>query len=229
VHRAGTVRIALAGLTLALCAGLLVADTAWGQAAPAASSPAASSPAASAAEPASIAEPVTQWAHDSVSGLTLQVQGAWVQVVDGQGQRLRRWSAPHGVVTALVHPARRSFLVAPRGLAQLWEVALDPQAPPLYEGLVHDYRMGEGLARPGYLGLRRMLLPRPLQAVCGCGDRPYLRVWDSDPAGSAVLQLDVRRIIARCPAEPHLLHPRDSGSAPSASHPGCGCPACPPR
>jgi hypothetical protein len=219
MHCAGLVHTACAGLSLALLAAAPAASTAAAEAAPALppTSPSASTP-----------SPASLLAHDIDSGLTLQALGLSVQVVDRQGRVLQRWTTPASVLPVLLHRTRRSFIVAPRGVAQLWEMALDPQAPPLYEGMVHDYRMGEGLARPGYLGLRRTPLQRPLQAVCGCGAQPYLRVWEAGADGSAVLHLDVRRIIARCAPESGSAA-TDSGNAPAASHPGCGCPVCPPR
>lgn len=155
-----------------------------------------------------------------------QARGGQVQAVDAPGRVLRQWPVPEGVLPVVVHAARQSFILAPRGARELWEVSWAEDAAPIYDGLVHDYRMGEGLARPGYLGLRRTPLQRPLAAVCSCGAQPYVRVWEEGSGGSAVLHLDVRRIIARCTADAAAT---GSGSAPGASHPGCGCPACPPQ
>ena len=39
---------------------------------------------------------------------------------------------------------RESFVVALKDIPELWEISLRPQAPPIYDGLVHDYKMGEG-------------------------------------------------------------------------------------
>ena len=161
----------------------------------------------------------------------LHALGTQLRALDSQGRVLREWPVPAGVLPVLVHPARQSFIVAPRGARELWEVSWSEAAEPIYDGLVHDYRMGEAIARPGYLGLRRTPLQRPLAAVCSCAAQPYVRVWEEGQAsagsdGSAVLHLDVRRIIARCTP---TGQPTGSGSAPGAAHPGCGCPACPPR
>jgi hypothetical protein len=163
----------------------------------------------------------------------LQTRAGQLQALDAQGQVLRQWPVPEGVLPVLVLAARQSFVVAPRGARELWEVSWAEDAPPIYDGLVHDYRMGEALARPGYLGLRRTPLQRPLAALCTCGAKPYVRVWEEGRPGSAVLHLDVRRVIARCTgpeaAAAAAAAATGSGSAPGASHPGCGCPACPPQ
>ncbi|MEN9630493.1 MAG: hypothetical protein RJA10_3721 [Pseudomonadota bacterium] len=170
-------------------------------------------------------------ASNPAGTVQLQLRGPQLQALDGEGHLLREWPVPQGLLPVRVHAARQSFVVVPRGARELWEVSWSETAEPIYDGLVHDYRMGEGLARPGYLGLRRTPLQRPLVAVCGCGDQPWLRVWEEGRGGDkgrdddgAVLHLDVRRIIARCTAPS-----TGSGSAPAAAHPGCGCPACPPR
>ena len=65
------------------------------------------------------------------------------------------------LITVYDAPLRRSFLVALPGIAELWEVSYDTQAEPIFDGLVHDYRMGEGLAKPGYFGVRRTKIPVP--------------------------------------------------------------------
>lgn len=168
-------------------------------------------------------------ARNPDGSVRLQAQGPSLQAVDAAGRVLRDWSVPGGLLPVLVLPARQSFVVAPRGLRELWEVSWSEAAEPIYDGLVHDYRMGESLARPGYLGLRRTPLQQPLAALCSCGPQPYLRVWEEGREDSAVLHLDVRRVIARCTPSASPAPPTGSGSAPGAVHPGCGCPACPPR
>ena len=169
------------------------------------------------------AEPMVQ---NPAGSVRLAMQAGQLQAVDAQGRVLRQWPVPAGVLPVQVLAARQSFVVVPRDGRELWELSWSEAAEPIYDGLVHDYRMGEGLARPGYLGLRRTLLQRPLASVCACGTQPYLRVREAGAEDSAVLHLDVRRVIARCPA---VAGPgaRGSGSAPGASHPGCGCHACP--
>lgn len=101
------------------------------------------------------------------------------------------------------NPARRSFLVSFTTLPELWEISYDLQAEPIFDGLVHDYRMGEGIARSGYLGVRRTPLEAPftVQSITGEGKRVVGTT--RHPDGSVTrdtVHLDVRRRIAREPA-----------------------------
>jgi len=97
-------------------------------------------------------------------------------------------------------PPRRSFVVAFETLAELWEISYDPKAEPIYQGLVHDYKMGEGLAEPGFLGLRRTRLDVPLQGLTFDSSHSFVLGRAPDRAdGQAVLhlvQLDVRKRLA---------------------------------
>lgn len=105
---------------------------------------------------------------------------------------------------------RRSFIVAPADLAELWEISYDPKAEDLYDGLVHDYRFGEGVPRRGYLGLRRTSLPEPL--VDFVLDEHEAEAWGlapPPPAGTGegqVINLDVRRRVAVVPAPRMQAH-----------------------
>lgn len=56
---------------------------------------------------------------------------------------------------------RRSIVAVWPGLGELWALSLDPAAPPIFDGLVHDYRMGEAIATRGYLNPRRTVLGEP--------------------------------------------------------------------
>lgn len=105
---------------------------------------------------------------------------------------------------------RRSFIVALKDIAELWEISYDPKAEPIFDGLVHDYRGGEGIAKPGYLGVRRTPLDEPLDDFFF--DQSYRHVLgatrpkaDGRPSAQ-VVNLDVRRKIADLPIEgmPHL-------------------------
>jgi hypothetical protein len=103
-------------------------------------------------------------------------------------------------VTAVQHvPQRRCFVIAFDTLPELWELSVDPQAPPIFDGLVHDYRMGEAIATPGFLGARRTPLNSPARALRADPQHPaQVQVQLSD--GWWVFNLDVRRPIARLPA-----------------------------
>jgi mono/diheme cytochrome c family protein/DNA-binding beta-propeller fold protein YncE len=105
---------------------------------------------------------------------------------------------------------RNSFVVALKDLPELWEISYDPKAAPIFDGYVHDYKMGEGVARPGYLGVRRTPLDEPLDDFFF--DQSYRNVLGAtrpkgDGAPNAqVVNLDVRRKIAELPIAgmPHL-------------------------
>jgi len=105
---------------------------------------------------------------------------------------------------------RHSFIVAMNDIPELWEISYDPKAEPIFDGLVHDYRMGEGLAKPGFLGVRRTLLDEPVEDFFF--DPSYRHVVGSTrsqggkPARAQVVNLDVRRRIAEfpLPGMPHL-------------------------
>jgi len=48
-------------------------------------------------------------------------------------------------------PRRQSFLAGFEALPEAWELPYSAKAEPVYDGLVHDYRMGEGIADRGPL------------------------------------------------------------------------------
>lgn len=108
---------------------------------------------------------------------------------------------------------RKSFVVALKDIPEVWEISYDPKAAPIYDGLVHDYKMGEAIAKPGYQGVRRTPLDEPLDDFFF--DQDYRHVLGSTRpktgAGSGtptaqVVNLDVRRKIAELPIAgmPHL-------------------------
>ena len=62
-------------------------------------------------------------------------------------------------------PQRDSFIAALKDVPEIWEIATDPNAPPVYGGLVHSYEKGmiEGVAQSsGLFALRRIAVPEPL-------------------------------------------------------------------
>lgn len=95
-------------------------------------------------------------------------------------------------------PARRSFVIAFDRLPELWELSVDPQAPPVHDGLVHDYRMGEAIAAPGYLGVRRTPLQAPVRALSAdARGGPYVLAQSAADGAWLLINLDARRAIAR--------------------------------
>jgi len=112
---------------------------------------------------------------------------------------------------------RRSFIVALKDIAELWEISYDPKAEDIYDGLVHDYRMREGSSKPGFLGVKRTRLEEPLDDFFF--DQGYVNVLGATRAkpsdagapaeakpSAQVINLDVRRRIAELPIAgmPHL-------------------------
>ena len=108
---------------------------------------------------------------------------------------------------------RQSFVVALKDIPEVWEISYNPKVEPIYDGLVHDFRLGEGIAIPGYQGVRRTKLQEPLDDFFF--DQEYTHVLGSTRPKSAataqtptaqVVNLDVRRKIAELPIAgmPHL-------------------------
>ncbi|HZM36377.1 MAG TPA: cytochrome D1 domain-containing protein [Burkholderiales bacterium] len=103
-------------------------------------------------------------------------------------------------------PPRKSFIVALRDVPELWEVSYDPQAEPIPQGLVHDFRLKEGTFVPGFLNPRRTALEDVLEDFFFTPD--FRQVVGASRAGrrGQVVHLDVRRAVATLdlPGLPHL-------------------------
>lgn len=90
---------------------------------------------------------------------------------------------------------RKSFVVALKDVPELWEVSYDDNAPPIYSGLVHDYKMGEGIATSGKLNPRRTPLESTLDDFFF--DQSYTHLIGASREGKAqVVNLNVRRKVA---------------------------------
>ena len=147
---------------------------------------------------------------DPVHALAASPDGRWalaahgerLDLVDQRGEVARTFDGidlkgeSRGAAEALFSlPQRRSFFAAWPALGESWEISLDPAAAPIFDGLVHDYRMAEGIPKPGYLGARRAPLGRPLPAFGFADERAS---WVAGTQGDevVVVHLDVRRRIA---------------------------------
>jgi len=104
---------------------------------------------------------------------------------------------------------RRSFVAAMKDIPEIWEISYDPKAAPIYNGYVHDYKMGEGIALAGFLNPRRTNLETVLDDFFF--DPSYANVMGASrglekEAKGQVVNLDVRRKIADLdlPGMPHL-------------------------
>lgn len=104
---------------------------------------------------------------------------------------------------------RDSFIAALKDVPEIWEIATDPNAPPVYAGLVHSHEKGMVEALPssqGLFALRRIEVPEPLDDFFF--DPPYRNLIGSAREGKSaiVVNLTVGRDIKRLelPGLPHL-------------------------
>jgi hypothetical protein len=132
-----------------------------------------------------------------------------LQLFDANGRLVRSYpasaldsvKAPR-VATIDAVGVRKSFVVSFDNMPQLWEISWDPAAPPIFDGLVHDYRMAEALAQPGYLGVRRTVLTEEIEVLAIDERGQVLGIsrpaQESGPRNAPVqvINLDVRRRIA---------------------------------
>jgi hypothetical protein len=96
-------------------------------------------------------------------------------------------------------PPRASFVVAFDDIAEAWELPYGPDAAPVYEGLVHDYRLGEGVAARGPFPVRRIPLDVPLRAFAFEPGFDYGVAAVPGTTLLRVVNLNVRRKIADIP------------------------------
>ena len=116
--------------------------------------------------------------------------------LDHKGERSSRVSAVYGL------PARRSFIVAMKDIAELWEVSYDPGAEDMAIGLVHDFQYREGTFVSGYLNPRRIELDGPLDDFFFFPEQAEL-FGVSSQGEVEVVHLDARRRIGRLPMQGH--------------------------
>jgi mono/diheme cytochrome c family protein/DNA-binding beta-propeller fold protein YncE len=101
---------------------------------------------------------------------------------------------------------RKSFIVALKDIPEVWELTYDPKAAPVYEGYVHDFRMGEGLAEKGPFPVRRIVLDDVLDDFFFDPKYDHLIGASRESGKGQVVNLNVRRKIATVdlPGLPHL-------------------------
>ena len=129
-----------------------------------------------------------------------------VKIVEAKAAKGDKTSRVSAVYQA---PPRKSFIVALKDLPEIWEISWDPDAPPVYSGLVHSHEKGmvEGIAEDkGLFARRRILTEEPLDDFMF--DPAYRHVLGSsrDGAGATVVNLNVGKPIAKVALEglPHL-------------------------
>ncbi|MDN3721348.1 cytochrome D1 domain-containing protein [Roseibium salinum] len=117
---------------------------------------------------------------------------------------------PSRVSAVYQAPTRKSFILALKDAPEIWEVATDPEAEPVYEGFVHSREKGmvEALASSeGLFARRRIRIAEPLDDFFFFDDDYRHLVGASrDGIRGVVVNLNVGREIAELPLEgmPHL-------------------------
>jgi hypothetical protein len=120
--------------------------------------------------------------------------GAVARSIDVMDRQRR----PSRIARILDAPPRRSFIVLLADVPEAWELSYDPGAAPVYSGLVHDFRLGEGLPESGPLPVQRLHLDVPLTTALFA---PSHDVFIAQAANGRlhVVSLHVRRPIERLP------------------------------
>ncbi len=119
-------------------------------------------------------------------------------------------SGIHSRVSAVYQaPQRNSFILALKDAPEIWEIATDPEAEPVYEGFVHSREKNMIEAIPSSQGLfarRRIEIAEPLDDFFFTDDYRHLIGAARDGARGVVVNLNVGREIAELPLPgmPHL-------------------------
>ncbi len=119
-------------------------------------------------------------------------------------------SGVHSRVSAVYQaPQRDSFILALKDQPEIWEVATDPNAPPVYEGFIHSQERDMVEAIPSSEGLfarRRIEIAEPLDDFFFTNDYRHLIGAARDGKRGVVVNLNVGREIAELPLPgmPHL-------------------------
>lgn len=136
----------------------------------------------------------------------LAVEGDGLQLRDARLHALRRWPLPDAVAWLLSAPRRQAWLLGFERRPELWQISTDERAEDFYDGLVHDYRFGEGVPTRAFLNVRRMPLPDLLA-------HPSLDSEHAELAGRGwVFNLDARKRARKQP----LLQPPATGCGAAA-------------
>ncbi|MGA7118390.1 MAG: cytochrome D1 domain-containing protein [Hyphomicrobium sp.] len=124
------------------------------------------------------------------------------EVADGEGKTSR-------VSAVYQAPTRNSFVLALKDVPEIWEIATDPNAKPVYDGFVHSHEQGmvEALAvEQGLFARRRIRVDQPLDDFFF--DPEYRNLIGSSREGDRgiVVNLIVGKQIAELPLPgmPHL-------------------------
>ncbi len=116
---------------------------------------------------------------------------------------------PSRVSAVYQAPRRMSFILALKDAPEIWEVATDPEAEPVYEGFVHSREAGmvEGIpSSQGLFARRRIATAEPVDDFFFTPDYRFLIGAARDGERGVVVNLNVGREIAELPLSglPHL-------------------------
>lgn len=110
------------------------------------------------------------------------------------------------VSAVYVAPPRNSFIVALKDFKEVWEINYTDNPPPVYQGYVHDYKMGEGIAEKGLFPVRRIKLDDYLDDFFFDQSYQHLIGASRNSQNGQVVNLIVGKKIADIdlPGMPHL-------------------------
>jgi cytochrome c553/DNA-binding beta-propeller fold protein YncE len=116
---------------------------------------------------------------------------------------------PSRVSAVYQAPNRKSFVLALKDAAEIWEIATSPDAGPYHDGFVHSFESGmeESLdAQKGLFARRRIIITAPLDDFFFTPDYRNLIGSNREGDKGVVVNLDVGREIAELPLPgmPHL-------------------------
>jgi len=126
-----------------------------------------------------------------------------IQVIEARDEQGKS-SRVSAVYTAA---PRQSFIAALKDAPEIWEIGYGDHPLPVYQGPMHDYRLGEGLAQqPERFPIRRIRVEDYLDDFFLSQDYRLLIGASRDGASGQVIQLDVGRKIAAVAIDglPHL-------------------------
>ena len=108
------------------------------------------------------------------------------------------------IISIYTAPARQSFIVTIGDIAEVWEISYKDDPLPVYNGLMHDYRLGEGVA------MESARFPISRIRLENCHPPCFDNLTIYPPSGLLiryaekkihVLQMDARREIAKIDSE----------------------------
>ncbi len=91
---------------------------------------------------------------------------------------------------------RNSFIAALKDIPEVWEIFYNDKHEPIYNGLVHDYQYGEGIADTSSFPIRRILLDDYLDDFQFDQSYTHLMGAARNAKNGQVINLDIRRKVA---------------------------------